>query len=307
MKTHVIIHVLPHEIDKFEHQIFELYKCSFLMDKTDRLVVDATLNVNTTLFDWDKCSINKSFFVERFNNLKSVCSQYATAYFDVNEDGTCLGINDKRRNSIRKYSSECDNFIYLDCDVFYPVTILRFMFAAAKLIKSEYYIISPQTAKLWDQSWDILVNDTFQNINYNDLEKMNLFQLFVKDFGNIEVIPIPTFKFGGGWFNMLSSKLLKYIDIPDSLGPYGLDDTFIMTGCKIMRELKLDVQQYVLKNIVVSQTYMHEMQQPYLKRISFDKTKRSEFVNNAEKSIKTEITNFIERCKYDVLHNSEQK
>ena len=39
MKTHIIIHVLPFEIDRFEHQMFELRKNGHYLDKGDEVVI----------------------------------------------------------------------------------------------------------------------------------------------------------------------------------------------------------------------------------------------------------------------------
>ena len=42
---------------------------------------------------------------------------------------------------------------------------------------------------------------------------------------------------------VFSKNLLELIDIPDSLGHYGLDDTFISDASNILREKKYDIQQ----------------------------------------------------------------
>src|SRR4051812_27197855 len=119
MKTHIVIHVLPFEIDRFEHQMFELKKNSCYLTNGDTVVIDATLNVNDLLVDWSKSKISKQYFIDRFNRLKEVCN-WATTLFDVSENNECLGVDDKRRTAIRKYASTCDNFLYLDNDMFYP-------------------------------------------------------------------------------------------------------------------------------------------------------------------------------------------
>lgn len=302
MKSHIIIHVLPFEIDRFEHQMFELRKNSKYLDKDDQVVIDATLNVNDLLVNWSKSKISKEYFIDRFNDLKKIAN-WTTNHFDVDSEGKCLGVDDKRRNSIRRYNKECDNFIYLDNDMFYPNTTLKYMMDAAKLIKNKFYIISPQLPKLWEPSWDVLVNDEYVNLKFEDstCEKYTTdqFDIYTKDFGNIEIKPIPTFKMGGGWFNLLSSNLLAYTDIPDSFGPYGLDDTFVVDACGIMKSINVDVQQYVMKNLVVTQSYMFELHRIYLNHISFNINKKQEFAANAARSYSQEIQKFIERCKND--------
>lgn len=310
MKTHIIIHVLPFEIDRFEHQMFELRKNGKYLDTDDEVVIDATLNVNDLLVDWSKSKISKDYFVDRFNDLKKI-ADWTIHHFDVDSEGKCLGVDDKRRNSIRKYHEECDNFIYLDNDMFYPNTTLKYIMDAAKLVKNKFYIISPQLPKLWEPSWDVLVNDAYINLKFEDSTceryTTDQFDIYTKDFGEIEIKPIPTFKMGGGWFNMLSANLLAYTDIPDSFGPYGLDDTFVIDACGIMKSLNVDVQQYVMKNLVVTQSYMFELHRMYLNHISFNINKKQEFAANAAKYYNQEIQKFIERCKNDFIHNPNKK
>ena len=316
MRTHIIIHVSPFEIDRFEHQMFELRKNSFYLDKNDEVVIDATLNVNDLLVDWSKSKIDKQYFIDRFQKVQDI-AKWATLHFDVSSNNECLGVNDKRRTTIRKFASTCDNFIYLDNDMFYPNTTLKYMMTAAKMVKNKYWIISPQSIPLWDRSWDVLVNECYDKIERADTKPtikyelftknlVNQFEVFTKDYGEIEIIPMDTFKMGGGWFNMISSNLLAYTDIPDSFGPYGLDDTFVIDACKIMKEYNMDVQQYLIKNLVVSQD-LFELHYIYSGYMSFNIMKKQEFAANAIKSYQQEINKFAERCKNDIIHNTDKK
>lgn len=310
MKTHIIIHVLPFEIDRFEHQMFELRKNSIYLSKDDKVVIDATLNLNDLLVDWSKSSISKRYFIDRFNSLKEIAN-WAEVKFDVSENNECLGVDDKRRTAIRKYATTCDNFLYLDNDMFYPNTALKYVMEAAETVKNKYYIISPQLPKLWEPSWDVLVNANYINLNFEDstCEKYTTdqFEIFTGDYGDIAVVPIDTFKMGGGWFNLISSNLLAYTDIPDSFGPYGLDDTFVVDACKIMKSMNVDVQQYVLKNLVVTQSYQYELHKLYLNHISFNIKQKQIFAANAQKSYNQEIAKFQQRLQNDIIHNSNKK
>ncbi len=297
---------MPFEIDRFEHQMFELRKNSYYLDKEDEIVIDATLNVNDLLVDWSKSKIDKQYFIDRFEKVKDVAN-WATLYFDVSSNNECLGVDDKRRQAIRKYSSSCDAFLYLDNDMFYPNTALKYMINAAKMIKNKYWILSPSSTMLWDSSWDVLINESYHDLEHKDLYVTDQFEVFNRDYGDVWATAIDTFKMGGGWFNMISSNLLAYTDIPDSFGPYGLDDTFVIDACKIMKGVGVDVQQYVLKNLVVTQSYMFELHKIYLNHISFNINQKQIFAENAAKSYQQEINKFAERCKHDFVHNTDKK
>ena len=310
MKTHIVIHVLPFEIDRFEHQMFELKKNAAHLTDGDEVVIDATLNVNDLLVNWKDSKIHRQYFIDRFYNIKQLCN-WATTYFNISANNECLGVDDKRRTAIRKYASSCDNFLYLDNDMFYPNTALKYMMDAATFINNKYYILSPQLPKLWEPSWDVLVNDNYINKKFEDstCEKYTTdqFEIFTRDYGDIALVPIDTFKMGGGWFNMISSNLLAYTDIPDSFGPYGLDDTFVVDACKIMKSAGMDVQQYVLKNLVVTQSYQYELHRVYLDHISFNIKQKQIFAANAQQYYGQEITTFQKKIQNDILHNSNKK
>lgn len=295
MKTHIIIHVLPFEIDRFEHQMFELKKNAAYLTDGDEVVIDATLNLNDLLINWNESKLTKRYFIDRFYNTLPL-TDWATHHFDISENNECLGVDDKRRTAIRKYATACDNFLYLDNDMFYPNTSLKYMMDAAKLITNKYYILSPQLPKLWEPSWDVLVNENYINLPFEDstCEKYTTdqFDIFTKDYGDVSLIPIDTFKMGGGWFNVISSNLLTYTDIPDSFGPYGLDDDWVIDICKIMKHNGCDVQQYILKNLVVTQSYQYELHRVYLDHISFNIKQKQTFAANARKYYQIEINKF---------------
>jgi hypothetical protein len=293
VKTCIIIHVLPFEIDRFEHQMFELKKNFVYLDEDDIVNFDVTLNVNNLLTDWENSQLPQRYFIDRYYKIVLGLFNKERMGFNVSANNECLGVDDKRRQAIRNHASTCDNFIYLDNDMFYPNTTLKYMLDAARIIKNKYYIISPQLPKMWEPSWDVLVNEAYINNTYEDstCEKYTTdqFEVFNGNYGDIELTPINTFKMGGGWFNMISSNLLAYTDIPDSFGPYGLDDTFVIDACKIMKNMGIDVQQYILKNLVVTQSYQYELHHVYNDYLKFNIKQKQIFAAEAQKSYPQEI------------------
>ena len=287
MVTQIIIHILPHEIDWFEWQAKQLKISNCYIN--DKVIIDATLNLN--LVDWNESKLPKQFFIDKFLQIKELLHEYELI-FDINDDRTCLGIDDKRRDSIRKYTP--DNFIYLDCDVIFKPETLALLINAAKIIDNEFYIISPQTPKLWDQTWDVLVNELYQNEEYGFEKKiMNPYSILTQDYGDITLMPIDNFKFGGGWFNLISAKLLQLTDIPDSFGPYGRDDTYIMYCCEIMKQKQMNPQQYIVKNLVIAENYIYR-DNFYINYLSII-NKKEEYSKQAENNFNLELNNFYNR------------
>lgn len=276
---------MPHEIDWLEWQLKQLKQGSSYLEKEDKVIVDITLNLN--LIDWNNSLLPKSFFINKFNQLLKYLD-WCDNIIDINEDGSCLGIDDKRRNSIRTTIS--DNIVYLDCDIIFKPETLFLLINSSKQIKNDYYIVSPQTPKLWDSTWDILVNENYINEKYGFEKIIDPYSILNVYYEDVILSPINKFKFGGGWFNLLSTNLLKLTDIPDSFGPYGIDDTYVMYCCDIMRSYNIDVQQYVIQNLIVVENYKYRFNpySDYLKIID----NKDEYRKQAENNFNIELNKF---------------
>jgi hypothetical protein len=290
MITQIVVHLLPHEIDWFEWQSKQFKIGSYYLNSEDTVIIDVTLNIN--LVDWSQSQLPKQFFIDKFNQIKTLWD-WAETQFIVDDENKCLGCDDKRRESIR--STTADNILYLDSDVIFKPELLSYILEASEVINHEYYIISPQTVRMWDSSWDILTNKKYLNVpaNMDTYYSNDPFKIISTTYEDINVTPIYEFKFGGGWFNLLSTKLLKLTDIPDSFGPYGIDDLYVMICCNLMKQKGYDVQQYVLENSVVIENFKYrwDSYKNYLYLIN----KQNEFRKQAEDNLNLEIEKFINK------------
>jgi hypothetical protein len=288
MVTQIVIHLLPHEIDWFEWQSKQFKLGSYYL--TDKVIIDVTLNLN--LVDWNQSQLPKQFFIDKFNQIKTLWD-WAEAQFIIDEENKCLGCDDKRREAIR--STTADNILYLDSDLLFRPELLSYMIEASKAIDHDYYIISPQTVRMWDNSWDVITNENYLNTpaNMETYYANDPFKIVTESTDDIELFSISQFKFGGGWFNLLSTKLLKLTDIPDSFGPYGIDDLYVMVCCDLMKRKGYPVQQYVLKNAVVIENFKYRWNpyKTYLHLID----KQAEFRTQAEENFNPELQKFINK------------
>ena len=291
MKYRIISHVLPHEIDCFYWQAKQLKMCNSYLDSSNEITLDVTLNMN--LIDWDKSSIPFDFFVDKFKEIEKLSDWTHSNEFDVNVDKSCMGINDKRRTSIRK-STE-DFIIYLDSDVIFNTEILANMINASNVVNDKYFIISPQTVNMWDGSWDIITNKKYVELIHSmeSYFSIDAYKLSMVNHGDVSFEKINKFKFGGGWFNLISTNILKLCDIPDSLGSYGVDDLYVMICCDIMKSNGYDISQYVLKNSVVTENnkYRELTYKKYLSVID----NQSNYRTKAENNMNIELQNFYKK------------
>ena len=95
---------------------------------------------------------------------------------------------------------------------------------------------------------------------------------------------IPCYNEGG--------NLLKLIDVPDSLSSYGLDDTFVEEGCRMMKQKGYDVKQYTLDNMLVCENRKYRDLNPYVNYIT-DKTNSDEFKQGYRDNAKKMDNQFI--------------
>lgn len=289
MITQIVIHLLPHEIDWFEWQIKQLKQSSYYLEE-DNIIIDVTLNLN--LIEWDKSQIPKQFFIDKFKQIEKLCD-FCQTQFIIDEENKCLGCNDKRREAI--HNTSADNILYLDTDLIFPPELLKTIIESSKMVSNDYYIISPQTVKMWDDSWDVITNKKYIS-NPADLDlyyKNDPFQIISNPIEKTNLTPINQFKFGGGWFNLLSTKLLKFTGIPNSLGSYGVDDTYVMICCDIMKQKGYNIQQYVLEGITVIENFKYRWN-PY-KEYLYSIDKQNKFKQTAEENLNKEIRNFINK------------
>ena len=104
---------------------------------------------------------------------------------------------------------------------------------------------------MWDTSWDCLVNENYLQQPINSYLSFNPEQFEKLKPSNIKLIKNNKFKWAGGWFNCYSGYLLKLIGILESFKGYGPDDTFAMHCCQYMKSKNINVNQYILKNLIV--------------------------------------------------------
>ena len=287
----ILIHVLPQEIDQLEQILIRLKYNSNYLTSNEKILVDVVLNCN--LIDWDNSILPKSFFINKFNQLEQLTKTWANTKFEVNEDGSIQGCVSHRRKAINE--TESDALLILDTDIFFNNTLLFYIENATNVLKdtNQYYILTPQTTPMWDNSWDVIVNENFKNdgIHFRSRDPYK----FAQSLGDINVKSINEFKFGGGWATVISTPLAKKIGIPESLGHYGLEDTYIMACSQIMRQKGIDVVQYVLENEIIVEDHLFRFN-PYKEYLTII-NKQEEFKKIAHENFQNEINNFIKNNK----------
>jgi hypothetical protein len=250
MKKIITIFILPHEIDLYKDLISRINNDIVKYDLKD-FWIDSTLCVSEKMVNWEDSQVNKEEIIEEFNKI----NQNINGDFSINHDGQIQGCVDKRRESSPIKYPDAVSFTWIDADILFPEGTFYIIDESVNNLKDSNFILTPQYVKMWDSTWDILVHPKYNSFGYDYMKTSeynpdNSFGIY----GDICLRPIPDgmFKFGGGAITTFSSNLLNSFSIPNSFGPYGEEDTFIMTCCSYFWK-KLNIKQYIIENLVYSQ------------------------------------------------------
>lgn len=289
MKYCISIFCLPHEIDDLELTLNQMKKAFRYVDEQN-FILDITLALTGELTLWEQSKIPIDYFTHKYEKLRKSCDWITNKYFRVEQNSEVLGCVSKRRK-VWKEHQNVDYHIWLDTDIIFDERTLAYIDSSIQSLNKDYpySVVSPEIVKVWDNTWDCLVNEQFLNEPL-DYQKTNdpFVDCGIKGDIGIETINNtipnqPRMKFAGGWFTCISKKLLDRITVPDSLGHYGLEDTFIMWGSD---KLKLG-QQFKIKNLVVCENYKYR-DNKYLTNFIAGIDRREEFKEIAHKNFQKE-------------------
>lgn len=293
MKIVISIFALPYEIDDLEKTLTQLKIASNYTSNNIEWVIDVTMGMSNELIDWKKSSIPKQYFIDKFMKLSAHTDWCIKTFRLSDEINGCVS---QRRFTTLEYN-HADFFIWLDTDIIFDERTLAYFESVLPIVSQQtpYSIITPEIVKVWDNTWDCLVNDEFINKSLNYQKQNDPYKdSGVKGDVGLESIEAnipnqPRFKFAGGWFTALSGELVRRIGVPESFGHYGYEDTFIMWGAeKLIKTSNLDIRQFKIKNLVVCENYKYRNNAHYINNLSaYDK--REEYKKIAELNFNEEL------------------
>ena len=196
----ISIHILPYELEEYRRIIHQLNTSIKYIRKSDDVVIHSTLNLNDKLTDWNNSKFPREQAIDLYETINSN-SIYKNSLHELNSE--MLGVDDHRRHSIQIYKQLTKNISYLDCDLYFNEQHLGYMLSGIKKVSvlSEYYILTPQVVRLWDNTWDCLVNEQYKAHSYKFHKTTDPLSIINKHHGKVNIQPINRFKWSGGWFN----------------------------------------------------------------------------------------------------------
>jgi hypothetical protein len=258
MKIVITSFVMPHELDDLERVLIELNKSSKYIDGSNYEIC-ISMSLSDYLINWNESLVSKDYFIQEFT--------HAT------------------------------HFIWLDTDIVFDEMGLAYLENGITSIESNditKYIITPEVVKYWDTTWDCVVNENYLDKELDYCKTCNPFtESGIKGDVSVETVSNnvngqPSFKFGAGWLVVVSKPLLDTIPLPEAMGAYGPDDTFLMWGMEKLKQRGEDIFQFKLKNYVVCENFYYRDQSEYdylIKRIN----RKDEFLQIAHSAFKPEL------------------
>lgn len=295
MRNVIGIFILPYEIDDLEITLENLRKASYYCDGKNEIILDVTMCTSDDMVDWKHSSVPKTYFEDKFLTLSNK-TDWCVKYFRNSE--TIKGCLSHRKMMLETYK-DADSFTWLDTDIVFDERTFSYIQNTILQISelTNYFIITPEIVKVWDNTWDCIVNENFLDSPLNYQKTNNPYkdsglkgEVSIEEVVN-QIEGQPHFKFAGGWFSTISSTLLSRVGLPESFGHYGPDDTFIMWASHILKEKnKVDIKQFKMKNLVVCENYKYRNSVhmknhilPYDRRIEFRSLGEAHFSEELEK------------------------
>ena len=186
---------MPWEIDHLFLLQHQLKRSSYYLENKDNFEMDVVLNLSDKLIDWNNSKLDKQFFIEKYKSTQYL-TDWANCRYSIYNDSEMYGHLDLMRECIED-DIKCDGYMSIVPDVHFHETLLYYMFRSMDLIKDDYYWVTPQITKLWDNSWDVLVNGDYINISYENHRDIDTYDVEKSVRNKIEDI------------NIIESKITK--------------------------------------------------------------------------------------------------
>ena len=292
----ISIFVLPHEIDNLHLTLYNFRRNAELLSDNVKYGFDITLSISSTLTDWTKSKLPQEYFTQKFRNITDTllgdwCQRES---IKITYDDSILGCVSQRRHSLQ-FLDKYDFTLWMDTDLFFGDKFLECLGTTVDKLQSsgiDYFIVTPQVTRQWDTSWDVVVNKKLLQRPLNDNLVADVFKLGL-DTANVTVGAIDGFKAAGGWGTAISNKLLRLTGIPDSLGHYGLEDTYVLTCAQMLqaKHSQIKPQQFVMDGMLVCENHSQQTTE-YLQNVVCNINRKDEFRQIATQNFNKELGKF---------------
>ena len=246
MNIKVKIHYMPWEVDYALLQFMQLKKSSQHLSDY-KIYFHIGLNLSSHIINWNESKLPKEYFINKFNTALKMLDWAEDVNVIIYEGDELWGHLDLEKTQI---DPKIDYYVGLCPDMWFHEYTLFYMIESTKQIKDKYFLITPEIHKLWDWTWDELVNKNYKDVSYEDWNKSDIFEIQSRVLEEPYLEQTSRFKYAG-WFDLYSKDLLELIPIPDDWRGYGPWDYYSMLISDIAVKNGIDIKEYVLRNQII--------------------------------------------------------
>jgi len=241
---------MPWEIDYALLTFSQLKKSSYYLNLEDKIYIDSALNLSSYLINWEESKLPKEFFIEKYRTISKLLDWAEHKPF-IYEGNELYGHLDLEKTQVE---SHIDYYVSICPDMYFHEHLLFYLIEAAKSVKDEYFVITPQIYKMWDSTWDHLTHPQFNHLKHDQWNEGDIFDIahFMNNNQDQPTLKeIYDFKWAG-WFDIYSKNFLeKLVPVMDDWKGYGPWDFFGMVASDKARKEGIPVKEYVLENQVI--------------------------------------------------------
>ena len=241
---------MPWEIDYALLSFSQLKHSLNYIPSDVNIEFDSCLNLSNYIIDWEKSLFPKQYFIDKYNEISSGFKN-AKHTSKIIESDILYGHLDFQKEVKDKH---IDYYITMCPDMYFGEMLIPYIIESIKAIPNKNFIVTPQITKRWDSSWDVLVNENFNHIPYSHCFDLNCYDIDpIHSSTTPEIHPLPLFKFAG-WFDCFSKEIYETLTpVWEEWSGYGSWDTYSMMTLSLLKNQGYDIQQYVIKNQIISE------------------------------------------------------
>jgi hypothetical protein len=244
-KIKLMLHAMGWEIDYLLNYFTQLKKSKYYLPKNVEVTINVTLNLSDYFINWELSKLPKEFFINKFEHIKPLLIDYKLESKIIHTG--VYGHLNAQRDAI---DNETEYYILSTPDIIFDEKLLAYYCEAIKSIPNEYFLITPQISKMWDSSWDILVDPLYYNVPYEHYIEQDNFDIIHNQNNSTQEIklkPLPSSKYAA-WFDICNKKFYEELaPVWNEWEGYGGWDYYSMLVSDSYRRMGGDFQQYLLE------------------------------------------------------------
>jgi hypothetical protein len=261
MNVKLTMHLMPWEIDNALLTFTQLKKSYYHLPEDANVTIETVLNLSSKFVDWNESKLPKEFFITKYDDLSLLLSDYnhIKRVYDGDE---IYGFLNLQKESI---SDEVDYYVGVCPDMYFSEHLLALLIESTRVIKSEYFVVTPQIYKKWDDTWDEITDENYLSVPYSDWDKADVYKTIHEIESNqneMSLVPVNKSKWAW-WFDLYNKKFYEELcPVQSDWQGYGPWDWYSMMLSEKALNAGVNFQQYLLKGqtiLDISTGFLKEM------------------------------------------------